>query len=76
VTIQVGSFKLTGRRVFRMAPLPHHFELAGWAETTVVVRFWLIAGLFVALGLGIFYLEWLRPSGAVNIPEKSRPSLC
>jgi len=59
VMIQVGSFKLTGRRVFRMAPLQHHFELLGWAETTIVVRFWLIAGLFVALGLGIFYIEWL-----------------
>ncbi len=59
VIIQVGSFKLTGSRVFRMAPLQHHFELMGWAETTIVVRFWLIAGLFVALGLGIFYLEWL-----------------
>jgi phospho-N-acetylmuramoyl-pentapeptide-transferase len=59
VMIQVGSFKMTGRRVFRMAPLQHHFELAGWAETTIVIRFWLIAGLFVALGLGIFYVEWM-----------------
>ena len=59
VAIQVGSFKLTGRRVFRMAPLQHHFELLGWAETTVVVRFWLISGLFIALGLGIFYVEWM-----------------
>jgi phospho-N-acetylmuramoyl-pentapeptide-transferase len=59
VMIQVGSFKMTGRRVFKMAPLQHHFELIGWAETTIVVRFWLIAGLFVALGLGIFYIEWL-----------------
>jgi phospho-N-acetylmuramoyl-pentapeptide-transferase len=59
VIIQVGSFKLTGRRVFKMAPLQHHFELLGWAETTIVIRFWLIAGLFVALGLGIFYVEWL-----------------
>jgi len=59
VMIQVGSFKLTGRRVFRMAPLQHHFELLGWAETTIVIRFWLVAGLFVGLGLGIFYLEWL-----------------
>jgi phospho-N-acetylmuramoyl-pentapeptide-transferase len=56
VVIQVGSFKLTGRRVFRMAPLQHHFELAGWAETTIVVRFWIIAGICVALGLGIFYV--------------------
>jgi phospho-N-acetylmuramoyl-pentapeptide-transferase len=59
VAIQVGSFKLTGRRVFRMAPLQHHFELIGWAETTIVVRFWLISGLFIALGLGIFYVEWM-----------------
>ena len=59
VILQVGSFKMTGRRVFKMAPLQHHFELLGWAETTIVVRFWLIAGLFVALGLGIFYIEWL-----------------
>ncbi|HLH81650.1 MAG TPA: phospho-N-acetylmuramoyl-pentapeptide-transferase [Trebonia sp.] len=58
VVIQVGSFKLTRKRVFRMAPLQHHFELAGWAETTIVVRFWLIAGMFVALGLGIFYVGW------------------
>ncbi len=55
VVIQVGSFKLTGKRVFRMAPLQHHFELAGWAETTIVVRFWLIAGTFAALGLWIFF---------------------
>jgi phospho-N-acetylmuramoyl-pentapeptide-transferase len=59
VVIQVGSFKLTGKRVFRMAPLQHHFELLGWAETTVVVRFWMVAGLCIALGLGIFYVEWL-----------------
>jgi phospho-N-acetylmuramoyl-pentapeptide-transferase len=59
VIIQVGFYKATGRRVFRMAPLQHHFELLGWAETTIVVRFWLISAMFVALGLGIFYLEWL-----------------
>ena len=62
VVIQVSVFKVTkfktGKpfRVFRMTPLHHHFELAGWAETTIVVRFWLIAGMFVALGLGIFYV--------------------
>jgi phospho-N-acetylmuramoyl-pentapeptide-transferase len=60
VAIQVGSFKLTHKRVFRMAPLQHHFELAGWAETTIVVRFWLIAGMFVAMGLGIFYVGWFQ----------------
>ncbi len=59
VIVQVGSFKMTGKRVFRMAPLQHHFELIGWAETTIVIRFWLISGLFIALGLGIFYVEWL-----------------
>ena len=59
VIIQVGSFKLTGKRVFRMAPLQHHFELLGWDEVTIVIRFWIIAGLFVALGLGIFYAEWV-----------------
>ncbi|GAA0942437.1 phospho-N-acetylmuramoyl-pentapeptide-transferase [Nonomuraea longicatena] len=59
VIIQVGFFKMTGKRVFRMAPLQHHFELKGWAETTIVVRFWLIAGLCAALGLGLFYVEWM-----------------
>jgi phospho-N-acetylmuramoyl-pentapeptide-transferase len=59
VIMQVGSFKLTGKRVFRMAPLQHHFELLGWAETTIVIRFWMISGLCIALGLGIFYVEWL-----------------
>jgi len=59
VIIQVGSFKLTGKRVFKMAPLQHHFELAGWNEVTIVIRFWIVAGLFVALGLGVFYAEWV-----------------
>jgi phospho-N-acetylmuramoyl-pentapeptide-transferase len=59
VIIQVGSYKITGRRVFKMAPLQHHFELLGWAETTIVVRFWLIAALFIGLGLAIFYVAWL-----------------
>jgi phospho-N-acetylmuramoyl-pentapeptide-transferase len=57
--IQIGFFKMTGRRVFKMAPLHHHFELSGWGEVTIVIRFWLIAGLFVALGVGIFYAEWV-----------------
>jgi phospho-N-acetylmuramoyl-pentapeptide-transferase len=57
--IQIGFFKMTGRRVFKMAPLQHHFEMLGWAETTIVIRFWLISGLCVALGLGIFYASWL-----------------
>ena len=57
--IQIGFFKLTHRRVFRMAPLHHHFELSGWGEVTIVIRFWIIAGLFVALGVGLFYGEWV-----------------
>lgn len=58
VVIQVGSFRLTGRRVFRMAPLQHHFELKGWSEVLVVVRFWLIQGMCVIVGLGTFYAAW------------------
>ena len=57
--IQIGYFKMTHRRVFKMAPLQHHFELKGWAEVTIVIRFWIIAGLAVALGLGVFYAEWI-----------------
>jgi phospho-N-acetylmuramoyl-pentapeptide-transferase len=60
VVIQVGFFKMTRRRVFKMAPLQHHFELSGWAETTIVIRFWLITGLCIAAGLGLFYAEWLQ----------------
>ncbi|MEI2779573.1 MAG: phospho-N-acetylmuramoyl-pentapeptide-transferase [Tetrasphaera sp.] len=63
VVIQVASFKSTGKRVFRMAPLQHHFELLGWQEVTIVIRFWIIAGLFAALGLGVFYAEWVVGSG-------------
>lgn len=57
--IQIGFFKMTKKRVFRMAPLHHHFELKGWGEVTIVIRFWLIAGILVALGVGIFYGEWV-----------------
>jgi len=57
--IQIGYFKMTQRRVFKMAPLQHHFELKGWAEVTIVIRFWILAGLAVALGLGVFYAEWI-----------------
>jgi len=59
VIAQVISFRLFHRRVFRMAPIHHHFELKGWPETTVIVRFWVLGGLFVALGLGIFYGDFL-----------------
>jgi phospho-N-acetylmuramoyl-pentapeptide-transferase len=59
VIIQVGVFKATRKRVFNMAPFHHHFELAGWDENTVIVRFWIIAGLAVAFGLGVFYAAFL-----------------
>ncbi len=60
VVIQTLYFKISGgKRVFRMAPLHHHFELKGWAEITVVIRFWIIAGLSVAVGLGLFYAQWV-----------------
>ena len=60
VMLQVGYFKATkGKRVFRMAPLHHHFEMLGWEQITVVIRFWIITGLCVAAGLGVFYAEWV-----------------
>jgi phospho-N-acetylmuramoyl-pentapeptide-transferase len=52
-----------GKRIFRMAPLHHHFELKGWGEVTIVLRFWIIAGLCVAVGLGLFYAQWLSLAG-------------
>jgi phospho-N-acetylmuramoyl-pentapeptide-transferase len=59
VVIQVAFFRATRRRVFRMAPLHHHFELAGWTENTVIVRFWLVTAMAVAFGVGLFYADWL-----------------
>ena len=63
VIVQVTSYRLFGRRVFRMAPVHHHFELLGWPETTVIVRFWILAGLFTALSLGVFYADFLAHGG-------------
>ena len=65
VMLQVSFFKLTrrftgtGRRIFRMTPLHHHFEMLGWEQITVTIRFWIITGLCVTTGLGIFYAEWV-----------------
>jgi phospho-N-acetylmuramoyl-pentapeptide-transferase len=59
VIIQVGSFRLFGRRVFRMAPIHHHFELGGWPETTVIIRFWILAGMAMALALGLYYADFI-----------------
>jgi phospho-N-acetylmuramoyl-pentapeptide-transferase len=59
VIMQIVSFRALRRRVFNMAPIHHHFELAGWPEFTVIVRFWIVSGLAVAFGLGVFYAEFL-----------------
>ena len=59
VIVQVVAFRSQGKRVFRMAPVHHHFELAGWPETTVIVRFWIIAGFLTAVALGIFYADFV-----------------
>jgi phospho-N-acetylmuramoyl-pentapeptide-transferase len=60
VLIQTVYFKISGgKRVFKMAPLHHHFELLGWEQITIVIRFWIIAGLSVAIGLGLFYAQWV-----------------
>ena len=64
--IQVGYFKMTHRRVFKMAPIHHHFELEGWHENTVVVRFWMIEILFVIIGLTLFYGNWIAHSGPLT----------
>ncbi len=66
VIAQVISFRGFGRRVLRMSPIHHHFELLGWPETTVTVRFWIFAGLCAALGLGLFYADFLRLPGVLN----------
>jgi len=63
VIAQVISFRCFHRRVLRMAPIHHHFEVGGWPEFTVIVRFWLLAGLLVALGLGFFYADFIRIPG-------------
>jgi phospho-N-acetylmuramoyl-pentapeptide-transferase len=63
VILQVGSFRLFKRRIFRMAPIHHHFELGGWPETTVIIRFWLLAGMCAALALGLYYADFIGTGG-------------
>ncbi len=63
VVVQILAFRTTGRRVFRMAPFHHHFELVGWAETTVIIRFWLLTAIACGLGVSLFYSEWLSAIG-------------
>ena len=63
VILQVISFRGFGRRIFRMSPIHHHFELAGWPEFTVIVRFWIVSGLCVAVGIGLFYVDFISRGG-------------
>jgi phospho-N-acetylmuramoyl-pentapeptide-transferase len=63
VMIQIASFRIFHRRVFRMAPIHHHFELGGWPETTVIIRFWILAGLCTAFALGAFYYNFISLGG-------------
>ena len=63
VIVQIISFRGFGRRVFRMSPIHHHFELAGWPEFTVIVRFWIIEGMCVAIGRGLFYADFIARGG-------------
>jgi phospho-N-acetylmuramoyl-pentapeptide-transferase len=69
VVLQVATFKVTkrltgtGRRIFRIAPIHHHFEMLGWEQVTVTIRFWIITGICVAAGLGVFYAEWVSGIG-------------
>ena len=63
VVLQILSFRLFGRRIFKMAPIHHHFELKGWPETTIIIRFWIIAALLAALSLGLFYGDFFHLVG-------------
>jgi phospho-N-acetylmuramoyl-pentapeptide-transferase len=63
VIAQVIAFRGFGRRIFRMSPIHHHFELAGWPEFTVIVRFWIVTGLCVAVGIGLFYTDFVARGG-------------
>ena len=74
VIIQVASFKMTGKRVFRMAPLHHHFEQKGWQEATVVVRFWIISVVLSLIALTTLKLrcEWVRPSRSDHCIDSTR----
>jgi phospho-N-acetylmuramoyl-pentapeptide-transferase len=63
VILQVVSFRTTGKRIFRMAPIHHHFELMGWPETTVIVRMWMITAGCTVVGIGLFYREFIAAGG-------------
>lgn len=63
VILQVGSFRIFKRRIFRMAPIHHHFELGGWPETKIIIRFWLLSGICTALALGLYYADFIGRGG-------------
>lgn len=63
VILQVASYKLTGKRIFRMAPIHHHFEMLGWSETKVMVRFWIVTGIFAGLGFALYFAQSVRLKG-------------
>ena len=65
VIVQVAMFKKSGRRLLLMAPIHHHFELYGWPEYAVIVRFWILSGMSVAFGIGLFYADFLSKGGLV-----------
>lgn len=60
VMLQVAGFKATGKRIFRMAPLHHHFEMLGWSETKVMVRFWIVTGILAGLGFAMYFVQSVR----------------
>ena len=68
VILQVFTFRVWGKRIFKMAPIHHHFELKGWPETTIIVRFWILAGMGVAVGVGVFYADFLRATNGGVLP--------
>lgn len=68
VIIQVFSFRVFGKRVFKMTPIHHHFELMKWPETTVIVRFWIMSGMAVAIAIGVFYADFLASSDTLVVP--------
>jgi len=63
VILQVASYKMTGKRIFRMAPIHHHFEMVGWSETKVMVRFWIVTGMLAGLGFALFFFQSVRLKG-------------
>ena len=63
VILQIVSYKMTGKRIFRMAPIHHHFEMKGWSETKVMIRFWIVTGILAGAGFALYFLSSLRKVG-------------